>query len=358
MCLFKSVVQISSKYALSEKTTFTSAAKQSSGLISIKSDNSLCVMRVIKWPVCLNIIFKYLNKFKLNMAQNIIEKRKLQELGGSLFVSLPQQWAKELQLKKGAEITLETGQNNQLCLSPSKTAKAEKHIISLNFGKYLHRELIAQYLFGTEIIIINNKEGFSKAQRQQVLEYVAYLMNVEIVEESSTKITLQHFHTEDAPIKMLVQRMYFLTKSMLSDVANIKNKQDVENILDRDAIVGKVYLNIIMHLRSFLTGRLLTKEHSLIEILDLRLLIKQIELLGDEIKGLARDNIEGKKCRQEDINFLAQKYELAFAAYVEKDVLRARAFWDTEKIDKQRLRYNQYLVRIYSHIKDISDLVI
>jgi len=292
------------------------------------------------------------------MAENIVEKRKLQELGGSLFVSLPQEWIKRLQLKKGSELVLETGQNNQLCLAPATSAKSEKHIAILNFSKYLHRELIAEYLFGTEIIVINNKEGFTKTQRQQILNYVAYLMNVEIVEESSSKITIQHFHTEEAPIKMLVQRMYFLTKSMLADIASINNKQDVENILDRDAIVGKVYLNIIMHLRSFLTGRLLTKEYSLIEILDMRLLIKQIELIGDEIKGLARDFIEGKKCKFEDVKFLVDKYEKAFKAYIDKDVASAKEFWDSEKQDKYRLRYNQYLVRIYTQIKDISDLVI
>lgn len=292
------------------------------------------------------------------MAENIAEKRHLQELGGSLFVSLPKEWLRNLQLKKGSELLMETGQNNQLCLSPAKTAEAQQHTAVINFGKYLHRELIAEYLFGTELIIINNKEGFSKSQRQQVIDYTNWLMNVEIVEETSTKITIQHFRTEDAPLKMLVQRMYFLTKSMLIDVATAKNKNDVENILDRDATVGKIYLNIIMHLRSFLTGRLLTKEYSLIQILDLRLLIKQIELIGDEIKGLVRDIIEGNKCNPADIKFLVIKYEQAFNSYIQKDVQSAKTFWDTEKTDKQRLRYNQYLVRIYTQIKDISDLVI
>lgn len=291
-------------------------------------------------------------------ARGAVEKRKLQELGGSLFISVPQEWIKTVGVKKGDELLLETGQNNQLCLSLAKPSKAEKHSAALNFGKYTYRELIAEYLFGTEIISIQKKEGFSKAQRQQIVDYTNKLMNVEIIEETSTKITIQHFHTDDAPLKLLVQRMYFLTKSMLVDIAAAKNKQDIENIFERDSTVGKIYLNIIMHLRSFLTGRLLTKEYSLVEILDMRLLIKQMELIGDEIKELAQELIQGKKCKPADVQFLVEKYEQAFNAYVARDVASAKTFWDTEKADKERVKHNPYFLRIYTHIKDISDLVI
>ncbi|MBI4140340.1 AbrB/MazE/SpoVT family DNA-binding domain-containing protein [Candidatus Woesearchaeota archaeon] len=292
------------------------------------------------------------------MEEFAVEKRRLQELGGSLFISLPQEWVKTLQLKKGSELVLETGQNNQLCLSPVKAVRTLRKTRTLVFGKYLHRELIAEYLFGTEIIVVEKKDSFSKAERQQVFNYTNYLMNVEIVEETATKITIQHFHTEDAPLKMLIQRMFFLTHTMLLDLSAAKTKEEIDSILQRDMTVGKIYLNIIMHLRSFLTGRLLTKEYSLIDILDLRLLIKQIELIGDEIKGLAHAVLEGQKYKREDINFLADKYSEAFKSYVEKNVVVAQTFWDSEKRDKERLRHNEYLVRIYMHIKDISDLVI
>ena len=287
-----------------------------------------------------------------------LEKRRLQEIGGSLFISLPQDWIKTLQLRKGTEILIEKGPNNELHLSPNKPAQTDNNTTQLTFGPHLYRQLISQYLHGTSFITVQNQGGFSKKQRQEIVDYTNRLMNVEVVEETATKITLQHFHTTDAPLKLLIQRMYFLTHSMFLDLATAKTQAEVESILDRDATVGKIYLNIIMHLRSLLTGKLLTKEYTLVEILDLRLLIKQIELIGDEIKQLAKELLAGTKCKTQDITFLAQRYEQAFKAYLDRDVPSAATYWDTEKKDKQRVQYNPCLLRIYAHIKDISDLVI
>ena len=200
--------------------------------------------------------------------------------------------------------------------------------------------------------------GFTKNEREQVLEYAKRFMNTEVVEEVKTKITLQHFKITDVPLKTLIQRMYFLTHSMLCDMQSAKKKEEYESIIERDKIVGKFYINIIMHLRSFLVGYQLTKEHAFIDILDLRLLIQRIELIGDEIREIAKEAIHKKRYDRQEIEALTTLYEQAFTAYMKQDVLCSRSFWTTEKELKRRFAKNQHLLRIYENIKDITDLVI
>ena len=284
-------------------------------------------------------------------------KRRLQELGGSLYISLPHNWLNELHLKKGSEIMMRAGPSGELVLHPTAPAQTPKQSMILTFGPHLYREIIREYLYGTEVIAVHKSSGFSKSERQHVLQYASRLMNTEVVEETTTKITIQHFRAEDVPLKTLVQRMYFLTHSMLTDLTAAKNIAACTSIIERDITVGKFYLNIIMHLRSFLTGRLLTKEYAFIDILDLRLLVERIEQIGDTIKQLAKDFSQRKKCSEKMLSFLAEKYALAFKAYLEKDLKVAQTFWDDEKSDRKYLKDSR-LVHLYDLIKDITDLII
>ncbi|MBI2102382.1 hypothetical protein HYT55_00965 [Candidatus Woesearchaeota archaeon] len=290
--------------------------------------------------------------------ETALEKRKLQRLGGSLFLSLPRNWLDQFSLKKGAEIFVSTDTEGRLILAPLQTQQREELDITLIFGPYLYRQLLTAYLRGITTIGILKKDGFSKAEREAVLNHTQGLMNTEIIEETSTKITLQQFSAEEVSLKMLVQRMFFLTHSMLLDLAIAKTKTDFENIKERDKTVGRFYMNIIMHLRAALTGRLLVKEYTLPEVLDLRLLILHLEQIGDQVKGLAYDALEGRKCKIEDLHFLAERYQRAFTSFVEHDVQTAERFWDTEKQDRRKLAYHEKLLRMYDHIKDITDLVI
>jgi phosphate uptake regulator len=114
-----------------------------------------------------------------------------------------------------------------------------------------------------------------------------------------------------------------------------------------------------MQQRSLLTSKW-SKDLSFTEILDLRLLIQKIEQIGDEIKTIVNKILSKEKLiiQKEDLIFLIKKYDESFNAYLRQDSEIAKKFWDTEKSDKKRLSYNQDLVRIYDHIKDITDLVI
>jgi phosphate uptake regulator len=287
------------------------------------------------------------------------EKRKLQELGGSLYLSLPSSWLSKFNVKKGNEIIISLEESGELRIFPEAIKAPEEKTSIIVYDKYLFRNLIRDYLFGSDIIKIKKTIPFTGVERKEISSHVSNLLNLEIIEEGSNSISIQNLKS-DIPIKKMIARMYFLTKSMMEDlIKDHKDKEILQSITERDKLVGKFYLAIIMQQRALLT-RKWSKELSLVEILDLRLLIQKIEQMGDEIKKLvmALLNHDKMKLNIEDIKFLLEKYESAYTAYIKQDTETAKKFWDTEKADKKRLSYNEDLVRIYDNIKDISDLVI
>ncbi len=282
------------------------------------------------------------------------EKRRLQELGGSLYVSLPSSWINQFNLVKGSQIFI-SRDNGELKLFPINILEEPEKVSTIHFTKGVFRSLIREYLLGVDIIRIKKDTPFSNSDRSQINSYVNNFLSLEIVEETSNMISIQNLKS-DIPILKLIHRMYYLTKSMLEDL-NQNDKEVLNSVVERDKLVGKFYFAIIMQERALLTKKW-SQEFSFVELLDLRLLIERIEQIGDDVKDLAAKLLAKEKIKNEDVTFLLQKYDQAFKSYINKDSSTASKFWDTEKEDKKTLAYNDILLRIYSKIKDIADLVI
>lgn len=286
------------------------------------------------------------------------KKRKLQKLGGSLYLSLPSSWINKFDLKKGDEVNFSIEESGEIRIFPEKKNERKEKRVTINYDRYLFRNLIREYLFGSDIIEIKKQTPFTRKESKEIFSIVNNLLNLEIIEEGSDSVSIQNLKS-DMPLKKMIYRMYFLTKTMFEDlIEDSKNKEALKGIIERDKLVGKFYLAIIMHQRELLTKRW-SKEFTLVEILDLRLLIERIEQIGDEIKGIVNEILTKKKrIKTEDIKFLLKKYEEAYKSYEKQDTETAKKFWDSEKSDKQKISYDDKLVRIYDHIKDITDLVI
>jgi antitoxin component of MazEF toxin-antitoxin module len=286
------------------------------------------------------------------------KKRKLQKLGGSLYLSLPSSWISRFDLSKGGDVNVAIEDSGEIRIFPEKKEDKKEKRSTIDYDKHLFRNLIREYLFGNDIIEIKKQTAFTRKESKEIFSIINNLLNLEIIEEESNTISVQNLKS-DMPLKKMIYRMYFLTKSMIEDlIEDPSNKEVLKGIVERDKLVGKFYLAIIMHQRELLTKRW-SKEFTLVEILDLRLLIERIEQIGDEIKSIVNELLtKRKKIRIIDLKFLLKKYEEAYKAYEKQDTETAKKFWDSEKSDKQKLAHNEKLVRIYDHIKDITDLVI
>ena len=149
----------------------------------------------------------------------------------------------------------------------------------------------------------------------------------------------------------MVDRLYYLVRSMLSDMQEAKG--DISEVLhERDKLVGRFYFAIIMQIRGLLSGRFGTSI-SPIDAYTYRLLAERLERIGDEAKALAKDM---KGISREQVKMLIEKYDKAYRAFMDDNLDAAKEFWDEEKKIKESLK-NQNMKAIYDNIKDMADLI-
>lgn len=284
------------------------------------------------------------------------EQRKLQALGGSLYLSLPASWGKRFHLDKGSSVDLTITDSGELRVFPG-SKKIEERTATLRYDRYFFRNMMREYLYGSDVIAVIKKTPFTHAERREVAEVVANLLNLEIIEEDSQKIVIQHLKS-DIPLKNLVTRMYHLTKTMMDDLC--KAKRDVEllkNIIERDVLVGKCYLAVIMQIRAALTTQW-NRDWNLVQLLDMRLFVERIEKIGDLLKQIAQEGIHGKNIPVNDLLALSSLYEQAYKGYMNTTLSVAEQFWDKDRESQKRFSQDRNVAGIYEYIKDITDLII
>ena len=128
-------------------------------------------------------------------------KRKLQTLGGSLFLSLPQEWAKRFRLKKGSEVNIAADSSGALRISPEMFKEEAKQSAVIMNNRHVMRDILVEYLKGTEIIRVKGSQPFSALERKNIAKAASMLMNTEIIEETSDTITIQNFRVTDTLLK-------------------------------------------------------------------------------------------------------------------------------------------------------------
>lgn len=277
-------------------------------------------------------------------------KRKLQTLGGSLFLSLPQEWVKLFKLRKGSEVNISTDSSGALRISPEMPKEEIRHSVSVENNRHVMRDILVEYLKGTEVIKVKNQQPFTAAERKNIAKAASMLMNTEIIEETSDTIVIQNFHVTDMPLEKMVDRLYYLVRSMLSDIH--ESKSNISEVLnERDKLVGRFYFAIIMQIRGLLSGRFGTSI-SPIDAYTYRLLAERLERIGDEIKMLAN----AKSIKKDEVKILIEKYDKAYRAFMNDDLDAAKEFWDEEKRIKDMLK-NPNMKAIYDNIKDMADLI-
>lgn len=173
--------------------------------------------------------------------------RKIQQTPtGTFFVCLPREWATNNGLKKGASVNLDVTSDGKLLVDAQYTVEPPPMTTSLNVGPYLSREIIGRYLLGYDCIDILAKDRIDSAVRKIVKSTASSLAGLEIVEETSSKISLQTLMQQPSgfiPEKIL-QRNYAIVAGMIRDAANSFIYGDVElakNVTERDAESNKLY---------------------------------------------------------------------------------------------------------------------
>lgn len=143
--------------------------------------------------------------------------RRVQETGGTFFVSLPHHWAQQNGVEKGSLVSATESENGQLVIDPKYELKKKVEIAELEPSLYLKREITGKYLLGYDIIKISNRNRLPPEVAEKVREVIRGLIGLEIIEEDTNRISLNFFWNP-----LYLHRKRFFKENIFSQLACIR----------------------------------------------------------------------------------------------------------------------------------------
>ena len=246
------------------------------------------------------------------------ETRKIQFTGKSSYIiSLPKQWVMDLGLKQGDQIKIIRKGSSTLELYPpkfeSRIQKKEDATIEIGSeedASSIVRKLISLYFLGYKTIHVKPKDGrLSPNQRNTVKEAVKrMLMGSEIISDSISGITVQVLvNLLELSVDGAFKRMLHLAESMSSDaILSVKenNSELAQEVINTDDEVDRFGFYIIRQLKIAIQNEHMLKEmgfRNARNCLGYRLIVKNIERVGDHASFIAKDVMEFKKSIKKEI---------------------------------------------------------
>lgn len=213
-------------------------------------------------------------------------KRKIIQIARStLVLSLPTDWAKKHELKKGDELHVQERQNRLILKANDRLTPYETTINAPNTS--LIKQILADlYIRGYDKISINYKEP-------QTLDYILQeqLIGFEIIDQEENKVILKNIANIDVQeFDTILRRLFLLIKQI--------TEQAVSHLEGNDTSI--LALEIQSNKLSNYARRLLNKHgyEPSYKVNPLYTIITDLERLGDIYKYLVKNKIENNQAKQ------------------------------------------------------------
>lgn len=224
--------------------------------------------------------------------------RKVQEIGGTFFVSLPRGWAKKNGVGRGSLVSIVETKNGRLTIDPKYELEKNIEVAEVAPSPYLKREITGKYLLGFDVIKVEGRTRLPSETSEKVREAIQGLIGLEVVEEDANRILLQFLLEPElfTPDRIL-RREYLFASSMHKDVMTALLERDINlanAVIKHDDEVDRLYFLLVRLLRTMLSNPRLSEKMglSMIDCLDYRMIASYIEAIGDHACKIARDIIE------------------------------------------------------------------
>lgn len=306
--------------------------------------------------------------------ENTEEMRKIQFTGKSSYiVSLPKQWITDMGLKQGDQVAVVRQGISTLQIVPlkhhNKSVGIEDATIEIkpeDDGAIIIRKLISLYLLGFTTVNIKPKVGRLKpTQRNAVKEAVkGILMGTEIIADSIEGITIQVLiNLFELSVDGALKRMLIIAKSMQKDALLALNEANFElakEVISSDDEVDRFSFYIMRQLKIAIQNEHMLNEmgiESPYHCLGYRLIVKNIERLGDHATAIAKDLLEFKKAIKKPIlepiedmsNFALSVLDEACLSLFKKD------FGQAERTIEKTSEISKYEKKILDSVKTLKD---
>ena len=210
-----------------------------------------------------------------------------------MLVSIPREWVKNADLKKGSVVSIEESSDGGLLIYPMKSNddKPDKEIEIPNPSRFgsekIPSEITAAYLLGYDRIKVKGEQRISPSDRERIVASLKRLIGLEIVEEDGRSITSQFLvdNTAVEPSKIFRQ-INSLVRSMISDTLKQLTSGEstpFHSISQRDDEVDRLHFLLVRLIRSAVYDPRAAGKYGLttIDCLDYRVAANSLETAGD-----------------------------------------------------------------------------
>src|SRR5919206_3592470 len=260
--------------------------------------------------------------------------RRLQKIGSSVLISLPNEWVKNNNLQKGNVVVMEVNRDNSISLFPSDVNGENIKEVSIPYSPTSMDSLVNQiygaYLLGYNIIRIKGKSQISFDNRELIKHIMQKLVGLEIIDEDGFNIISQFLLDANAlNAEKILRRMSSIIAGMYRDtLEGLRSKENGigKLIMSRDDEVDRQYFLLVRLIRSAMVDQKLAGKLNLsnIDILDYRIAANQLESAGDYIVDLATSFYDLSTTKSVDKIaeagvLVAKMQEKSVAAFVNKN---------------------------------------
>lgn len=219
--------------------------------------------------------------------------RRLQKIGSSTLISLPANWVRQNQLKKGDTIRMELGNDNSIAIIPSNDGNGVIRGFRIDYPArvvdILINQLFGAYLLGFDNITIKARTPIDYEDREKILTASNKLVGLEIVDEDSLNINFQFLiDVGSLEAAKILRRMNAIIKGMMRDGLKAivdKDTKLIKLIVRRDDEIDRQYFLLVRLIRSAMLNQRIARKLNLsnIDILDYRVAASYLESAGDYI---------------------------------------------------------------------------
>ncbi|MEW6603980.1 MAG: phosphate uptake regulator PhoU [Thermoproteota archaeon] len=283
--------------------------------------------------------------------------RRLQKIGSSIMISLPSQWVKNNNLKKGNIVPVDINRDNSISIFPSEDMAEDSKEVTIPYSPASMDTLVNQvygaYLLGYDVIRVKAGSPISFEDADRVKKAIRKLVGLEIVDEDGFHISAQFLldaNTLDA--EKILRRMSAIVVGMYRDLLDaIKTKESsIRKVISgRDDEVDRQYFLLVRLIRSAMMDQRLAGKLNLsnIDILDYRIAANLLESAGDYIVDLADSTQDVSRINVDEIlkaGALVEKMqEKSVAAFVNKNRV------DSNVVVKTYEKFNEILNSVKSN---------
>jgi len=231
------------------------------------------------------------------------DSRKVQRLGPStLAITLPSDWVREFEVKKGDELSLTQLKSGVMAVSPASATyqkpTATIHVEHLN-SSTIERAIIAQYVLGRRVIYIKSAVTLNSEIINAIYKAETQLMGLGVVEETPNAIVINcSIDPTDFNLNDLLTRLEITGRTMRDESINAfmtGNKDMAQRALNRENQANKIFLLLLRLI--YISYQNPVVAHSVgfedvFPLISYRSIAKNLELTADDSEDIANKVLE------------------------------------------------------------------